>query len=244
MCLFPLATDVIIVAVCTHVHMTATERIFIPLNNNYMIYSKHRIQVAVVRTVASACKLPWIFYILLTFFVLSKISYTFIVLNDLRCNKDLAHQVSVRGLTKRSITGKHYTTNVKFTLQIVEILALSIIISWLYVILVVSGDVHPNPGPLSASSSNSSLNTTYMSSSLLSSLNLSSHLSFVHYNVQSIVPKLDLLSTELFDFDIFSFSQTWLNPSVNLNDLYIQSFDKPKRKDRVGDSHRGVLVYV
>ena len=209
-----------------------------------MNYSKRGIQVAVVRTVASACKLPWIFYILLTFFVLSKISYTFIVLNELRCNKDLASQVSVRGLTKRSIAGKHYNTNVKFTLQIIEILALSIIISWLYVLLVVSGDVHPNPGPLSASSSNSSLNTTYMSSSLLSSLNLSSHLSFVHYNVQSIVPKLDLLSTELFDFDILSFSETWLNPSVSLNDLHIQSFNKPERKDRVGDSHGGVLVYV
>ena len=116
----------------------------------------------------SVCKLPWIFYILFTFFVLSKISYIFINLNELRCNKDLAHQVSVRGLTKRSIAGKQHTTNVKVTLQIVKTLALSIIISWLYVLLVVSGDVHPNPGPLSASSSNSSLNTTYMSSSLLS----------------------------------------------------------------------------
>ena len=126
--------------------------------------------------------------ILLTFFVLSKISYTFIVLTEVRCNKDLAHQVSVRGLTKRSIAGKHHTTNVKFTLQIVEILALTTIISWLYVLLVVSGDVHPNPGPLtSSSSSNSSLDTTNMSFSLLNSLNLSSHLSFVHYNVQSIV---------------------------------------------------------
>ena len=56
--------------------------------------------------------------------------------------------------------------------------------------------------------------------------------------------KLDLLSTELFDFDILSFSETWLNPSVSLNDLHIQSFNKPERKDRVGDSHGGVLVYV
>ena len=63
-----------------------------------MNYSKRGIQVAVVRTVASACKLPWILYILLTFFVLSKISYTFIVLNELRCNNDLAYQVSLRGM--------------------------------------------------------------------------------------------------------------------------------------------------
>ena len=55
-----------------------------------MNYSKRIIQFAVVRTVASACNLPWIFYILLTFFVLSKIPYTFIVLTDLRCNEDLS----------------------------------------------------------------------------------------------------------------------------------------------------------
>ena len=48
----------------------------------------------------------------------------------------------------------------------------------------------------------------------------------------------------LFDFYILSCSKTWLNSSVSLNDLHIQSFNKPERKDRVGDSHGGVLVYV
>ena len=85
---------------------------------------------------------------------------------------------------------------------------------------------------------------TNILSSLLSSLNLSSHLLFVHYNVQSTVPKHDVLSTKLFDFDIFSFSKTWLNPSLRSNDLHIQSFNKPERKDRMGDSHRDVLIYV
>ena len=65
----------------------------------------------------------------------------------------------------------------------------------------------------------------------------------MHYNVQSIVHKLDLLGSELFDFDILSFSETWLNPSVSSNDLHIQSFNTPERKDRVGDSHWGVLIY-
>ena len=133
-----------------------------------------------------------------------------------------------------SIAGKHHTINVKFTLQTVEFLSSSIIVSWLYALLVVSGDVHPHQGLLSA----------YMSSSHLSALNLSSHLSLVHCNVQSIIPKLDVLSTELFDFDVLSFSETWLNPSVSSNDLHIQPFNKPERKDRVGDSHGGVLIYV
>ena len=83
-----------------------------------------------------------------------------------------------------------------------------------------------------------------MTSPLLSSVNLSSHLSFMHYNVQSIVPKLKLLRTELFDFDILLFSEFWLNPSVSSNDLHIQSFNKLERKDRVGESHWGVLIYV
>ena len=55
----------------------------------------HCLQVACtnyVRTAASAFWLSWIFYILLTFFVLSKASYTFIVLTELCCNKDLAHR--------------------------------------------------------------------------------------------------------------------------------------------------------
>ena len=70
---------------------------------------------------------------------------------------------------------------------------------WLIVLLLLrSGNVHPNPGP----SSTSSVTSSGSSASILSSISLSRHLSFVHYNVQSIVPKLDVLLTELYDFDI------------------------------------------
>ena len=72
-----------------------------------------------VHLILSACKLPWIFHILLTFFVLSKAFYKFNVLTELRRNKNLAHRVSIRGPTKRSIAGKHHTIDVQFTLQIV-----------------------------------------------------------------------------------------------------------------------------
>ena len=48
----------------------------------------------------------------------------------------------------------------------------------------------------------------------------------VYYNVQSIVPKLDLMSTELFDFDILFCSETWLNQSViSSNDLLFSLFN-------------------
>ena len=58
------------------------------------------------------------------------------------------------------------------------------------------------------------------------------------------MPKLDLLTTELSEFDILAFTETWLNPSVPTNDLTIDSYRIPERKDRPGDSHGGVILYV
>ncbi|MCG8113228.1 MAG: endonuclease/exonuclease/phosphatase family protein, partial [Candidatus Thiodiazotropha taylori] len=70
------------------------------------------------------------------------------------------------------------------------------------------------------------------------------NLSFVHYNVQSIYTKLELLQAELIEFDILAFSETWLNHSIDTEDLTLQSYQSPERKDRVGDSHGGVIIYV
>ena len=63
--------------------------------------------------------------------------------------------------------------------------------------------------------------------------------------MQSIVPKLDVLHAELIAFDILAFSETWLNPTIETDELTLQqSYGKPKRKDRDGDSHGGVSIYV
>ncbi|XP_053383769.1 uncharacterized protein LOC128549981 [Mercenaria mercenaria] len=40
------------------------------------------------------------------------------------------------------------------------------------------------------------------------------------------------------------FSETWLNRSVTSEDLVLHSYHKPERKDRDGDSHGGVILYV
>ncbi len=69
-------------------------------------------------------------------------------------------------------------------------------------------------------------------------------ISFVHYNVQSVAQKLDVLYAELRDFDLLAFSETWLNPSISQADLILTSFQPPERKDRTADSHGGVMVYV
>ena len=54
-------------------------------------------------------------------------------------------------------------------------------------------------------------------SSILSSFNLlglSCRLSFIHYNLQNIVPNLDIIIAELSDFDMLLFSEIWFYPSV------------------------------
>ena len=103
-----------------------------------------------------------------------------------------------------------------------------------------SGDVHPNSGP----SKSPHLSPTLQNSSEMNPLFLTKHMSFVNYNVQSIFNKLDLIRVELSDFDIIAFSETWLNQSISTDDLKFESFSEPERKDRLHDSHGGVLLYV
>ena len=40
---------------------------------------------------------------------------------------------------------------------------------------------------------------------------LSNSLSFLYLNVQSLLPKLDMILAEYSEFDILSFTETWLN---------------------------------
>ena len=90
----------------------------------------------------------------------------------------------------------------------------------------------------------SSASPSYDSFSFLNTLNLSKHLSFIHYNVQSIANKLDILSAELSDFDILAFSETWLYPNIQTPELLIPNFKPPERKDRTRDRHGGVVIYI
>jgi hypothetical protein len=50
---------------------------------------------------------------------------------------------------------------------------------------------------------------------------VSHSVSFVHLNIQSIVPKLDLISAEFICHDIISFTESWLTPRVSDNDMII-----------------------
>ena len=157
-----------------------------------------------------------------------------------------AEKVSRHFLVKRLVLGKTYEKNIIFSYYIAVFLFTMVLVTWLTALLVISGNVHPNPGPYSPSSTAtySSFNSSHESGLISKTDNLAHHLSFVHYNIQSIITKLDILSTELYDFDILAFSETWLGPSTLTEDINLESYLPPERKDRTGDNHGGVLIYV
>ena len=119
-----------------------------------------------------------------------------------------------------------------------------ICIIWLIILLLSSGDVHPNPGPSDFDVLSNHTSTSSTSYDLYNFLNFPNHLSTVHYNVQSIRFKIDLLMTEFSQFDIVSFTETWLSDNCPTSDLLFPSFYPPERKDRISDRYGGVMVYV
>ena len=64
-------------------------------------------------------------------------------------------------------------------------------------------------------------------------------------NIQSIIPKLDIINGSLLDFDILSFTESWLNicNSISDNDVLLDGYQTPFRCDRVNRMGGGVIVY-
>ena len=115
-------------------------------------------------------------------------------------NAVIAAKVAKHYYYRQVVCGKAFKRNVIFTRTAMGVLLGALIIMWLFHLLLQSGNVHQNPGPASSSPSSPSADSSFSSlSSLLDSMNLSRHLSFVQYNVQSIITKLDILYTELHD---------------------------------------------
>ena len=94
------------------------------------------------------------------------------------------------------------------------------LLCWLSILLILSGDVHQNPGP--------EYSSTSQSSSSFSDI-LSSNLKIVHYNIQSFLNKKDILYADLHNFDVLSFTETWLKNSDDTVDLIFPSFHTPYR---------------
>ena len=134
--------------------------------------------------------------------------------------------------------------NAIFSMHCFTLLFAPNITTWLFILILCSGNIQPNPGPLSVASSSGTSFSSNVSVDVFSHLNLNHNLSFVQYNVQSIFNKLDVLHAELFEIDILLFTETWLNPDIPTEDIMLQSYNTPERKDRPGDPHGGVIIYV
>ena len=90
-------------------------------------------------------------------------------------------------------------------------------------LLLLSGNVHPNPGP--------DLNKD--------------EFKIVHINCRSFnTNKKLLIEAESNKFDIITLSETWLNDKHTDDEVSLDGFHKPIRKDRQNNRGGGVAVYV
>ena len=67
--------------------------------------------------------------------------------------------------------------------------------------------------------------------------------SIEHFNVQSIANKMDLIQSELCNFDVICKTESWLDGRTSDDDIKIENF-KLFRRDMPGDHHGGIYVYV
>ena len=107
---------------------------------------------------------------------------------------------------------------------------------FLAILLYRAGDVEKNPGPESDNQSDTSSTSSFPV--------FQGNFSVVHYNVQSLLHKVDIIGSEFSNFDVVSLTETWLNNSISTHELAFNEFQLPFRRDRTGDSHGGIAVYV
>ena len=124
--------------------------------------------------------------------------------------------------------------------KLFKTLAACIFVTWLLIQILLSGDIQENPGPYSGSS----LADEESDFSSCSTESLDHLFSIVHLNIQSIVPKLDLVETESLAYDIMVYSESWLQPTVSNDSVTIANFHKPFRCDREERLEGGIIIYV
>ena len=214
----------------------------LPLMYNYMTKPRKPLVVMPVysRIYAFNLSLHLLFLIALQ----PQIAHTYSLFSWLKANASKTKEVNLFCLCKLVEPGTAAKRNTKFTIQCIILLLILNVVTWFFVLLLCAVDMHPNPGPQSVSSSSSSSTSSNMSTDVLSPLSLNHNLSFIQYNIQSIVNKLYILQAELFEVHILSFTETWLNPDISTDDLLMQSYNTQERKDRTGDSHGGITIYI
>ena len=107
----------------------------------------------------------------------------------------------------------------------------------LSLLLLKSGDVEPNPGPDTDSvSSSSSISTQFEDI-------IRNKFSVIHYNMQSLLPKIGTIESELFNFDVICLTETWLDQRTSDDILALNEYSL-YRRDRAGDAYGGICVFA
>ncbi|MCG7868140.1 MAG: endonuclease/exonuclease/phosphatase family protein [Candidatus Thiodiazotropha taylori] len=130
--------------------------------------------------------------------------------------------------------------NIMFSFKCFKVLTVLVLTMWLLNLLLLCGDIHVNPGPDSVNDDTTSSSTNSITSFEM----LSSHLSIFHLNIQSILPKIDLIRCEADAYDILVFSESWLKPEITDGQINIENFKPPFRNDRSGRIGGGVAIFV
>ena len=130
--------------------------------------------------------------------------------------------------------------NILFCRNAFLLLLVSNLITWLLSLLLQCGDIETNPGPDSGEGSTADSSDLSATSFEL----LSNHLAILHLNIQSLIPKMDIIRSEAEAYDVLVFSESWLNQNTNSSDIQIEHFMPPFRSDRQGRPGGGVAVYA
>ena len=129
--------------------------------------------------------------------------------------------------------GLHYALHCKVKgLKYLSSFELLIILSLL---LIRSGDIELNQGPNLLESESDSIT--------MDDVSISKYFSIVHYNIQSVTNKIDLIGAELSNFSVICLTETWLNDHTANDSILLDGY-KLYRCDRGGDNHGGVCVYT
>ena len=107
----------------------------------------------------------------------------------------------------------------------------------MFILVLLSGDVEPNPGPDSVVDS---INSSHNGSLEM----LTNYLSILHLKIQSLLPKLDLIAAESEAYDLLIFSESWLKAEIKSNNIGLTNFHSPFRRDRCDRPGGRVVIYV
>ena len=107
------------------------------------------------------------------------------------------------------------------------------------------GDIELNPGPSINNSSGDLFSESFLYDNDTSTFTekFQQHLSFIHLNIQSLRPKIDIINANLREFDILCFTESWLDGNIPDDDISIENFTH-YRNDRSSRMGMGLLFTV